>query len=317
MSSLRKPMMAEIRFDRRSNEAHVEQMRAAFGGLQVEAHTNGDFHLDMKVCALPELSFMTGRISGLTLRRSRRDMADGDGFTMWVVRDGGAFGESRNKEVSIGVGEAVMARQDEAGYCAPTTPMQGTSLRLSRQLLAPRLQDVDAAVLRRVPRDSEAMRHLLGYLDFAIGSNPETPELQSLVVSHIYDLAALALGSTRDAGEQARDGGLRAARLEAIKRDIESHLGDGDLRLGIVAARQGISPVYVRKLFESEGTNFTAFVLERRLLRAFGILSNPVMAHLSIGVIAYEVGFGDLSYFNRAFRKRFGASPSDIRQSCR
>ena len=29
--------------------------------------------------------------------------------------------------------------------------------------------------------------------------------------------------------------------------------------------------------------------------------------------IAYDVGFGDLSYFNRAFRRRYGASPSDVR----
>ena len=33
------------------------------------------------------------------------------------------------------------------------------------------------------------------------------------------------------------------------------------------------------------------------------------------GQIAFEAGFGDLSYFNRAFRRRFGGSPSDIRAS--
>ena len=31
-------------------------------------------------------------------------------------------------------------------------------------------------------------------------------------------------------------------------------------------------------------------------------------------IIAYDVGFGDLSYFNRVFRRRYGATPSDIRQ---
>jgi len=33
----------------------------------------------------------------------------------------------------------------------------------------------------------------------------------------------------------------------------------------------------------------------------------------SISSIAYDVGFGDLSYFNRAFRRRYDATPSDIR----
>lgn len=30
--------------------------------------------------------------------------------------------------------------------------------------------------------------------------------------------------------------------------------------------------------------------------------------------LAFWVGFGDLSYFNRAFRRRYGATPSDIRR---
>ena len=34
----------------------------------------------------------------------------------------------------------------------------------------------------------------------------------------------------------------------------------------------------------------------------------------SITEIAYEAGFSDLSYFNRAFRRAHGATPSDIRR---
>jgi AraC-like DNA-binding protein len=36
---------------------------------------------------------------------------------------------------------------------------------------------------------------------------------------------------------------------------------------------------------------------------------------MSISTIAYECGFGDITAFNRAFRKRYIASPSDIRNS--
>ena len=33
----------------------------------------------------------------------------------------------------------------------------------------------------------------------------------------------------------------------------------------------------------------------------------------SISSIAHEVGFGDLSYFNRTFRRHYNAAPSDVR----
>jgi AraC-like DNA-binding protein len=33
-----------------------------------------------------------------------------------------------------------------------------------------------------------------------------------------------------------------------------------------------------------------------------------------ISAIAYDVGFRDLSYFNRTFRRRYGTTPTDARQ---
>jgi AraC-like DNA-binding protein len=32
-----------------------------------------------------------------------------------------------------------------------------------------------------------------------------------------------------------------------------------------------------------------------------------------VSSIALDAGFGDISYFNRAFRRRYGATPSDVR----
>jgi AraC-like DNA-binding protein len=70
-------------------------------------------------------------------------------------------------------------------------------------------------------------------------------------------------------------------------------------------------------LLEGEGTSFSEFVLAQRLLRARRILTDPRMADHTIASIAYEVGFGDLSYFNRTFRRHYGASPSEVREEAR
>ena len=42
--------------------------------------------------------------------------------------------------------------------------------------------------------------------------------------------------------------------------------------------------------------------------------AQPALDYLRISEIAYEVGFNDLSYFNRAFRRRFGHSPGEARK---
>jgi AraC-like DNA-binding protein len=58
---------------------------------------------------------------------------------------------------------------------------------------------------------------------------------------------------------------------------------------------------------------FSQFVLEHRLRRVNHVLQDRRFDDRTISSIAYAVGFGDLSYFNRAFRRRYGYSPSDVR----
>ena len=70
-------------------------------------------------------------------------------------------------------------------------------------------------------------------------------------------------------------------------------------------------------LFASEDLSFAEFVLAQRLDRAHRMLTDPRLADQTISAIAYQSGFGDLSYFNRTFRRRYGATPSDIRRMSR
>jgi AraC-like DNA-binding protein len=55
----------------------------------------------------------------------------------------------------------------------------------------------------------------------------------------------------------------------------------------------------------------------RRCWRAHRMLGNPLLAAQTITAIACEAGFGDLSHFNRAFRRRYGETPSDVRARAR
>jgi AraC-like DNA-binding protein len=121
------------------------------------------------------------------------------------------------------------------------------------------------------------------------------------------------MGATPDAAEIAKGRGLRMARLRAIKADIAEKLTDPDLSVETVALRQRVSPRYVQMLFEQEGTTFSQYVIGQRLARAYRMLSDPRFVDRSITSVAFDAGFGDMSYFNRAFRRCYGGTPSDIR----
>ncbi len=56
------------------------------------------------------------------------------------------------------------------------------------------------------------------------------------------------------------------------------------------------------------------FILSARLERCRDTLCDPAQAARPIGDIAYRFGFSDAARFSHAFRKRFGASPSEYRR---
>ena len=187
-------------------------------------------------------------------------------------------------------------------------------LNLRQQGLRPLLRDFDTVLARPIPKQLEALRLLSNYIDGLIGEPAlSSADVARLVVTQIYDLAALTMGATRDAAEIAKGRGLRVARLRAIESDIAERLAAPELSVESVATRQRVSPRYVQTLFEQEGTTFSQYVLGQRLVRAYRILTNPLFADRSITSVAFDAGFGDLSYFNRAFRRCYGATPSEVR----
>jgi AraC-like DNA-binding protein len=50
-------------------------------------------------------------------------------------------------------------------------------------------------------------------------------------------------------------------------------------------------------------------------MSAAAILRDPGQWGRKIADIAFQVGFADLSIFNRNFRRKYGATPTDIRQA--
>src|SRR5262249_24981602 len=99
-------------------------------------------------------------------------------------------------------------------------------------------------------RGIDALKLLRKYVGLiAQESALTTSELQRAAVVHVYDLAAVALGTAADRADLARHRGVRAARLETIKADVLAHLEEADLSVAMAEDRERVSPRYLQKLF--------------------------------------------------------------------
>jgi len=263
---------------------------------------------DFGVCV--QRSSVTGGVSA----QRTTDLLRNDDVVLHIQETGRRTVSQLGREATLGAGSALLSSNSDVSTMAFPKPARFVTIGLPRKLmlvLAPGLED---AFVRPIPPNSSILRLLLNYADALEDEDTQrTPELQHAVATHVHDLCALAIGATRDAAEIAEGRGLRAARLRAIKADIVRNLRDEDVSVTALAARHRMSVRYIQRLFESEGTTLSQFVLGQRLVQVHRMLADPRHAHRAISTIAYDVGFGDLSTFNRKFRRRFGATPSDVR----
>ncbi len=284
--------------------------------VSVDPLADASSTIEFAVRRLPDLGLLSGALHGVRHDHTRRRPGDGsDDYSIHFNLSGRSLVTGRNREILLGDGEAVLLNYAEARVITRPERVRYAIARIPRKALTPLVRDIDAAIMRPIPCGAGALSLLTNYVG-ALIDDPAlaVPETRRLFVAQLCDLVAVTIGATRDAAAVAQDRGVRAARLRAIKSDIEDQLASSGLTPAAVAARQRISDSYLRKLFEREGTSFTEFVLARRLARAHAMLTDTRCADRSIASIAFAAGFGDLSYFNRTFRRSYGATPSEIRQ---
>jgi AraC family transcriptional activator of tynA and feaB len=138
-------------------------------------------------------------------------------------------------------------------------------------------------------------------------SSDELSALFDACVS-LLPLAAGCFGEKKKT-EIAKTSHLLSELLDFIGENIS----DPNLSPQLTAEHFGVSIRYVHKLFAHSGTTFSSYVTAERLEHIRWELAAFSGRRAPISVLAYRWGFSDLSTFNRAFKDRFGFTPSHFR----
>lgn len=108
------------------------------------------------------------------------------------------------------------------------------------------------------------------------------------------------------------------AQTWRVQRALAEILDDPTLDAARVAERQGMSRRQLDHLFlRHTGASVTARIAQTRLERAAAALRDPLQAQRSITDIALALAFYDAAHFSRAFKARYGETPSRFRAAAR
>jgi AraC-like DNA-binding protein len=283
--------------------------------VEIEPVTAQSFHVDASLRVLPDFRFGIGIFAGCISRHTARLASQENDDVYFVENLEGPFSvTSGGMETPLEEGDAIfLSCRQEAVF---TRPQTGRLLlaRFRRGPMRALVSGLDAQIGCHISKRIEALRLFSSFLrSLDHNQSLQTSELRKLVITHAYDHAALILNAARGESSASVVDDAAANRLGHIKNYITENLERPELSVSSVATAHRLSPRQVQRAFEIENTTFSEFVLTKRLERVRAILADARQTHRAIGEIALSAGFGDVSHFNRAFRRHFGDTPSSVR----
>lgn len=242
---------------------------------------------------------------------------------MVVIHRAGATGQLRHRgrRSAVTRGGAVSVDLEKPYLFGYSSHLDQTILKLPRHLIS--ASCFDNAGISRAMDATSSTRLMASTLDelrlvsaaLTTADLPADPykqadlrrELELLSMS-LRDLVSFSFG-----GDRRID--LRAdprAQIQLAKDFLNANYWNASLRSEDVAASLRVSTRRLSKIFEPTGTSPAAYLREIRLDKAIALMDSADDAP-NMTDVAYRVGFGDISTFGRAFKKRFGYTPGERR----
>ena len=199
------------------------------------------------------------------------------------------------------------------------TPWGGTStcIQMPREALArllPGLGEAPMHVFAPGAPGTASAALALAYAELVVGQPGLAGAPLASSVAHLHELLAAAIAPHLAGGLPLGAQGQGVPLLAIIQRDIRTRLDQPGLNLAAIARLRHLTPRQVQRLFRQQGQSFSTFLAEERMQRARAMLADPAQRHRRVLQIALDSGFDDIPAFSRAFRRRFGMTPSEARE---
>lgn len=264
--------------------------------------TATDFRLRFRATKVRDVA-ITGIDSVSAAQTADGPRHDADQVRLWLVHDGAwALGNSRNTlEHTVAAGRFLLTHASRMHHFAIPPHTKARCIVLPAAPFTPLLGDrsitgpADAAEVRLLMAHATMVQKMLPDLGPAgvQAARDTLVDLATAVVQHGFDDA---------------DGRLAPTVAQAAKDLVEQRLADPELSPAMLARQLNVSVRTLQRAFAAAGGSVTAHIRERRLEAARRTLR---ASRLGISEIAAHWQFADGSHFGRAFKQRYGLTPTE------
>ncbi|WP_425965284.1 helix-turn-helix domain-containing protein [Rhizobium nepotum] len=243
-------------------------------------------------------------------RSSYRIGADGyDHFELQYYLAGHWSRKDGRGEAQAAPGDLVIhdAAQPHAGSASDFANL---TLFVPRTILAPLLDNPDEHNMRVLAAGEPMAMLLRNHLDNLWRALPLLSDRQAAALATpTVELVAATLNGAK---KEDFSRGVSVAQLVEIRRYIDARALDPSISPAAIASAFDISLRKLSYLFSGDG-GVATYLQKRRLDLARAALRDPAQAHKTIADIGLEHGFVYAHNFTRAFQRRHGLTPREIR----
>lgn len=270
---------------------------------------------EMRIYSWQDLRLSIIQSNAIRIQRLPQEssLSSQDAYFGVILLSGNYQLEQSGREVFLKPGDITIydATRPHRIYC----PDRFSKLIVSipRKLMQDRLPGVERYTARKVNGDNglgAVASHFIQSI--AREANQMTTNAFFATAKQSLDLFALALNSIEPASLNLNRS--RSLSLRRIKDFVERQLDNPNLDTDTIVKETGLSARYINELFHDENTSLMRHVWQSRLIRCHDDLTNQQFSYRSVSETALRWGFNDFSHFSRAFKNKFGLTPSLLKK---
>lgn len=283
-----------------------------YGPLVVDGDRGGAF--DGEIARLPlrgcELTSVRSTPATVRYQRCSRGTYDhAQSINLLLQLSGSSQSEHDGRVTQLQPGDFTLfdpCRPYSVGFVQPNHVLV---LRMLRTQLTERGLDLEPHVGKRIAGDTGAGAMLSS---FARNLYPQSDRFEAAWIEPTSEVLFTLLELVYQPRHRTTETLSAPQRVfERAKEYIERSVCDPAFEALDVASRLGVSGRYIQILFARAGTTPSRYLCRRRLELAAARLQTDRQA--SISVIAFSVGFNELSHFSRAFRRQYQKTAREFR----
>lgn len=240
--------------------------------------------------------------------RTRRTIRQSDGgeYLLTLLTEGALEIEQGGRSARIGAGDLCLFDTAQTYRLRFSTAYEAIHLKIARQEFDQRLPMAETISAMRVAAEGRYARLAATMLRSTMELVSDAPPRQ--LAATLLDLVALAFDESF--GELTRDNSRYARIVARAQEVISDRLFDTAFDLSSVPREIGVSARTMGRAFAQLEMTPSKWMWSKRLDAARGMIRNN--PGLSVSEVAMTCGFNDFSHFSRAFKARFGATPSSM-----